>query len=593
MREAMKRRRRKLPAVVAALALACGGMAAASVVVGASGAQAAGTAGCGKAPGLSSGTRNITSNGKQRQYILSVPDGYDSSRQYRLIFGMHWLNGSAVDVATGQTVQRDSWAFYGLKRLSNNSTIFIAPQGLNAGWGNTNGEDVVLVDNILKEVQDALCIDTSQIFSTGWSFGGAFSYALACARPNVFRAVAALSGGAMSGCSGGTQPVAYMGVHGIFDSVVNISMGRSIRDTFVRANGCTAASPPEVSRGSGRHSEFEYSGCRAGYPVKWYSFDGDHIPAPADGVGGSSPNTWVPAETWEFFTQFASTNSPTPTTTSPTTSAPPQQGVVLQSTFDGGADGWTGRGAATVATTAGGRSGSALSVTGRTDVWNGATRDATSVLRPGSTYYIAAWVKLADGSAASSLNLSVERVSGGTTSYDHVGDAAAASTSSWTRLSGQYTVPADATSTQLYVEGDTTASFLLDDVVVSTQPITTPTTSAPTTTTSKPTTTTTKPGTTKTTKSTKTKTTKVKTVKKCKTGKNGKKTCRTITRKAAAATSATCVSVPAAWPGGYVAVVRAPLGSAPASAGVTQVSTSGGVSVVRGTGDPSGLASSC
>ncbi|MFN8077055.1 MAG: carbohydrate binding domain-containing protein [Kineosporiaceae bacterium] len=585
MREAMKRRRRRLPAALAALALSCAGMTA-GALVGASGAQAAGgTAGCGKAPTLSSGTRTIMNNGKQRSYILSVPDGYDSRKQYKLIFGMHWLNGSAVDVATGQTVQRDSWAYFGLKRLSNNTAIFVAPQGLNAGWANTGGEDVALVDAIIAEIENGLCVDTSQVFSTGWSYGGAFSFALACARPKVFRAVAVLSGGQLSGCAGGTDPVAYMGVHGVFDSVVNISMGRSIRDTFVRANGCTAASPTEVSRGSGRHSEFEYSGCKAGYPVKWYSFDGDHIPAPADGVGGISGNTWVPAETWEFFSQFASTSSPTPTTTSPTTSAPPQQGAVLTSTFDDGAQGWTGRGAAAVAVAAGGRTGSALSVTGRTDVWNGAIRDVTSILRPGSTYYVAAWVKLADGAPASSLNLSVERVSGGTTAYDHVGDAAAASTGSWTRLSGQYTVPADATSTQLYVEGDTTASFLLDDVLVSTDPIatTTPTTTRPTTSA-----TTTKP--TKSSKST-----KVKTVKKCKTGKNGKKTCKTITRKAAgASTGASCVSVPAAWPGGYLAVVaRSSVAGVPASAGVTQVSTAGGVSTVRGTGDPAALASAC
>ena len=76
----------------------------------------------------------------------------------------------------------------------------------------------------------------------GWSYGGAMSYAVACARPTVFRAVAVLSGANLSGCSGGTQPVAYLGIHGIHDSVLNISLGRTLRDTFVRNNGCTAQS---------------------------------------------------------------------------------------------------------------------------------------------------------------------------------------------------------------------------------------------------------------------------------------------------------------------------------------------------------------
>ena len=45
------------------------------------------------------------------------------------------------------------------------------------------------------------------------------SYAVACARPAVFRAVAFLSGANLSGCSPGTQPVAYLGLHGTHDSV--------------------------------------------------------------------------------------------------------------------------------------------------------------------------------------------------------------------------------------------------------------------------------------------------------------------------------------------------------------------------------------
>ena len=40
-----------------------------------------------------------------------------------------------------------------------------------------------------------------------------------------FRAVAVLSGANLSGCNGGTQPVAYFGIHGIHDSVLNISNG--------------------------------------------------------------------------------------------------------------------------------------------------------------------------------------------------------------------------------------------------------------------------------------------------------------------------------------------------------------------------------
>ncbi|GAA2186755.1 cellulose binding domain-containing protein [Micromonospora lupini] len=278
----------------------------------------AATAGCGKAPTLTSGTRTISSSGQNRTYILQIPGGYDRNRPYRLVFGFHWLNGSANNVASA--------GYYGLAPLSNNSTIFVAPQGINAGWANTNGRDLTLFDDISRQVENDLCVDTTQRFALGWSYGGAMSYAVACARPTVIRAVTVLSGANLSGCNGGTQPVAYFGIHGIYDSVLNISQGRALRDTFVRNNGCTAQSPREPSRGSLTHITTTYSGCRAGYPVQWAAFDGDHTPSPVD--GSSSPNdsrTWTSAEIWRFFTQFQSTTPPTtaPPTTAPPTTAPP------------------------------------------------------------------------------------------------------------------------------------------------------------------------------------------------------------------------------------------------------------------------------
>jgi poly(3-hydroxybutyrate) depolymerase len=274
---------------------------------------AAATAGCGQAPTLTSGTHTIQSSGQNRTYILRIPDNYDRNHPYRLIFGFHWRGGTAVDVATGQTVLRDVWAYYGLQRLSNNSTIFVAPQGFNNGWANTNGQDVTFVDDMLRQLEADLCVDTTQRFAMGWSFGGAMSFALACARPNVFRAVAVQSGAQLSGCSGGTTPVPYLGIHGIRDSVLNISLGRSIRDRFVQNNGCTPQNPPEPAPGSLTHIITNYSGCRAGFPVEWVAFDEDHNPAPADGVTGiQGARTWVPAEVWRFFTQFQTTPPPPP-----------------------------------------------------------------------------------------------------------------------------------------------------------------------------------------------------------------------------------------------------------------------------------------
>ncbi|MEU7722111.1 alpha/beta hydrolase family esterase [Streptomyces tibetensis] len=268
-------------------------------------AAPAATAGCGKAPGLNSGTHTLQINGKSRSYILRVPDNYDRNRSYRMVFGFHWLGGTADDVATGRTVENGTWAYYGLQRLANNSAIFIAPQGLNNGWANSGGEDLAFVDAMIRQIDGALCVDTTRRFSVGFSYGGAMTYALACSRATVFRAVAVQSGGQLSGCSGGSQPVAYLGIHGIRDSVLGVAGGRSLRDRFVRNNGCTAQNAPEPAQGSRAHRVTQYAGCSSGHPVVWAAFDEGHIAAPQDGAAGDSGSrTWVPGEIWNFFTRF-------------------------------------------------------------------------------------------------------------------------------------------------------------------------------------------------------------------------------------------------------------------------------------------------
>ncbi|WP_406480462.1 cellulose binding domain-containing protein [Streptomyces sp. NBC_01615] len=287
-----------------------------SATAAASAGAAAPTAGCGKAPTLTSGTYTIQSGGKSRTFILRIPDGYDRNHAYRLVFGFHWLGGTSTDVATGRTVETGTWAYYGLQRLANNSTIFVAPQGLNNGWANSGGEDVTLVDDILRRIETDLCVDTTQRFALGFSYGAAMSYALACARATVFRAVAVQSGGQLSGCSGGTQPIAYLGVHGLRDNVLGISGGRELRDRFVRNNGCTPQNPPEPAQGSLTHRVTTYSGCSAGHPVAWAAFDEGHIAAPQDGAtGDSGSRTWVPQEVWKFFTQFQTSDPPPGTAT--------------------------------------------------------------------------------------------------------------------------------------------------------------------------------------------------------------------------------------------------------------------------------------
>ena len=260
------------------------------------------SAGCGKTPALANGSITIQSNGT-RSYILRAPDNYDSNHPYRLVLAYHWMGGTAQQVADGTGATEAP--FYGLWNLANNSTIFVAPVGLgsgaNTGWPNTNGQDVAFTDAILAQLKAGLCIDTGRIFATGFSYGAGMSYELACARPDVFRGVALYSGAELSSCSGGTKPIAFYASHGVSDSVLDISNGRTLRDHFVQVNGVTPQNPPEPAVGSGTHICTTYKGGSAQYPVEWCAFDGDHNPNPHDGGQSTS---WNPPQVWAFISQF-------------------------------------------------------------------------------------------------------------------------------------------------------------------------------------------------------------------------------------------------------------------------------------------------
>ena len=143
--------------------------------------DAAPSAGCGKTPTITSKTYTINVNNKNREYIMKLPDNYNKDRQYRLIFTWHQLSGSAQKIANGEDPNRGgALAYYGLLPLSNASAIFVVPEGLNAGWGNQGGEDVSFFDKMVSTIEADLCVDTNLRFSTGFSYGGAMSYALAC-----------------------------------------------------------------------------------------------------------------------------------------------------------------------------------------------------------------------------------------------------------------------------------------------------------------------------------------------------------------------------------------------------------------------------
>lgn len=244
--------------------------------------------GCGAAAKFSSGKYTLVSDGVTREFWVMMPSNYNQKKAYPLIVGLHWRDGQATDVYNG-----NSWAsskpFYGLKALYGESAIFVAPNGLNRGWANTNETDIHFMKVLVKQLQQGLCVDNSHIYATGFSFGGMMSNAIGCEMGDVFRAVAPMSSSVWSGCAASSNKVAAILFHSKADSVVAYQYGEEARDKYVSKNSCTSVTKPVGTNGC-----VEYQGCNKSYPVVWCGYDG----------GGHWPTGFAAQEIKTFFDRF-------------------------------------------------------------------------------------------------------------------------------------------------------------------------------------------------------------------------------------------------------------------------------------------------
>jgi poly(3-hydroxybutyrate) depolymerase len=305
---------------------------------GGSSGTATKSAGCGKTPSLTfgpvpnesgsnvgtgmGGYMTIQSAGQTRGFAIRLPANYDKDHPYPLIFAFHWNGGTSDQVDTGGS-NGYWWAYYGLQRKSNNGAIFVAPQGLGNGWPNTGGRDLTFTDDMVKLIEDNLCVDTTHIITSGFSYGGGMSYEIACARAKVFRAAVIYEGGQLSGCDGGNDPIALWQVEGLTDTTVNMGFATPIRDRFVKNNGCTAQNPPQPPQpppylANGGHICTDYAGCSTGHPVRWCVSQSGHGPGPVDGTSdlynscATPPKscsdtckcTWTPDDVWSWLNSF-------------------------------------------------------------------------------------------------------------------------------------------------------------------------------------------------------------------------------------------------------------------------------------------------
>jgi dienelactone hydrolase len=241
------------------------------------------TAGCNATTWPMGGTGNeqtisVTNNGvtAARQFFFVLPANYVSSRPYRLIFAWHYLGGMASTIAGNGAVAAGG-RYYGVGPILTDS-FFVAPQGLldqngNAGFPNTNDQDVAFARAMIDWMSTNFCIDKTRLFSMGFSFGAMMSHTLACEMPDTFRAIGVESGiltQPARNCV--NRPIAAWITHGTADAQLPFTSGEAARDRIVGTNHCAMTTQPVTPSPC-----VAYDGCDSGFPVTWCPVqDGTH-----------------------------------------------------------------------------------------------------------------------------------------------------------------------------------------------------------------------------------------------------------------------------------------------------------------------------
>lgn len=276
--------------------------------------------------------RTIAVAGVNREYLVAVPMPYDPAKPYALVFGFHGSGGTREQLRGYMNVETPAAG----------EAIFIYPSGLApASGGSTQwnlsatSPDLTLVDMLLEQYAQELCIDRRRVFATGHSFGGCMSNAIGCYRRNSFRAVAPVAG-----CSGGggrnTQcpgQIAALMIHSPKDTQTTFSGAIGSCTRYLRASSCDempacgchwpdapmaanqcqqmAQQPyqPMVALATSERDEQppvarSYLGCDPGYPVVFIEHWRRERAAGDAGERWHNPPPWSGAVIWEFFTKL-------------------------------------------------------------------------------------------------------------------------------------------------------------------------------------------------------------------------------------------------------------------------------------------------
>jgi len=167
--------------------------------------------------------RNIEVEGETREYLIHIPNSYDTTKSVPIVMNFHGFSQSVSDYI----IEAD------MRSLAESDTfILIYPQGsyLNGysqwnacpigGDNKSDVDDFGFVEDLIEEISSHYNVDMDRIYAVGYSNGGMLAYGLANYKSDLIAAVASVSG-AMLDCIGNTShPMPVLHLHGTDDYVL-------------------------------------------------------------------------------------------------------------------------------------------------------------------------------------------------------------------------------------------------------------------------------------------------------------------------------------------------------------------------------------
>lgn len=260
-------------------------------------------AACSKGYGGKAGIQSATimSGGMERSYLLYVPEAYDGSADWPLIFDFHG-SGSTPEVQR-QVSGLDHLAEREHFLLVIPRAALLKARGINT-WNipyDPDGvDDVQFTRDMVARLEAEFCVDERAVYATGFSGGARMSSELACRASDIIAAVAPVAGlrfpdGDEGDCTSG-RPMPILTFHSIDDPVnlYEVSAGSNpppywsygveeALKRWARKDDCESTVP--APKGEGLEGR-TYQDCDASSTIIFYRFD----------TGG---HTW-PGSTYEF-----------------------------------------------------------------------------------------------------------------------------------------------------------------------------------------------------------------------------------------------------------------------------------------------------